>query len=277
MIIKKVLNNNVIITENQEGREVVAMGCGIAFKKKVGDDVSDDSIDKFYTLSNHDMLENFKALLADISADYLEVSNEIIEIAEKELGRKLNESIYIALTDHLHMAVQRYKDGIQIRNMMLWEIRRYYAAEFSIGQKALAILKKRFSLELPEDEAGFIALHIIDGQMDKEQPMANDIMHMIQELTNIVRYTGNIEYDKDSLQYYRFVTHLKFFAKRVLTGQESTAEVDAEMSAMVQKKYAAAYRCVLKIAEFVESNYHYKVNEDEKFYLMIHSAKVMRP
>ena len=63
----------------------------------------------------------------------------------------------------------------------------------------------------------------------------------------------------------------------MLTGQESTAEVDAEMSAMVQKKYAAAYRCVLKIAEFVESNYHYKVNEDEKFYLMIHIAKVMRP
>ena len=48
MMIKKVLNNNVIITENKEGREVVAMGCGLAFKKKVGDEVAAEAVDKFY-------------------------------------------------------------------------------------------------------------------------------------------------------------------------------------------------------------------------------------
>ncbi len=276
MMIKKVLNNNVIITENKEGREVVAMGCGLAFKKKVGDEVAAEAVDKFYTLSSHDMLEKFKTLLADISLDYLQVSNTIIDLAEKELGRKMNESIYISLTDHLHMAVQRFREGIQIRNMMLWEIRRFYPKEFAIGQKAREIIKDRFGLDLSEDEAGFIALHIIDGQMDQDQPMANHIMQMIQELTNMVRYTCQIEFDRDSLQYYRFITHLKFFAKRVFTGQESVAEVDEEMAAMVEKKYAAAHRCVLKIADFVESKYHYRINEDEKFYLMIHIAKVMR-
>ena len=276
MIIKKVLNNNVIITENQKGYEVVAMGCGIAFRKKVGDTVPDSAVDKVYTLTNHNMLENFKALLAELSLDYMETANEIIDLAERELDRKLNDKIYISLMDHLHMAVQRYKDGIKIRNMMLWEIRRFYTKEYKIGQQALQIMNAKFNIELPDDEAGFIALHIIDGQMETEQPMANNIMHMIQELMNIVRYTCKVEFNKDSLQYYRFVTHLKFFAKRVFTGQVSTAEVDEEMAEMVEKKYAVAHQCVEKIAAFVESNYHYKINGDERFYLMIHIAKVIR-
>lgn len=276
MVIKKILNNNVIITENTAGHEVVAMGCGIAFKKKIGDAVPDGSIDKVYTLSDQGMLEKFKVLLADLSMDYLEASNEIIDLAEKELGRRLNESVYISLTDHLHMAVQRFNEGLLIRNMMLWEIRRFYTKEFGIGQKAIQVLKRKFGVELPEDEAGFIALHIIDGQMDIEQPLANHIMHLIQEITNIVRYTTKTEYDKDSLQYYRFITHLKFFAKRIFTGQENPAEVDDEMNEMVQKKYALAHLCAEKISEFVEQNYQYKVSADEKFYLMIHVAKVIR-
>ena len=36
MIIRKILNNNVIVTENAAGREIVAMGRGIAFKRRVG-------------------------------------------------------------------------------------------------------------------------------------------------------------------------------------------------------------------------------------------------
>lgn len=36
MKIKKILNNNVAISSNDKGEEIIVVGCGIAFKKKVG-------------------------------------------------------------------------------------------------------------------------------------------------------------------------------------------------------------------------------------------------
>ncbi len=46
MIIGKILNNNVVISTNDAGQEVIYMGRGIAFKKKVGDPVDEVLIKK---------------------------------------------------------------------------------------------------------------------------------------------------------------------------------------------------------------------------------------
>lgn len=276
MLIKKILNNNVVLTETEQHKEVVAMGSGIAYKKRCGDDIPEDKIDKIYTLSQKDTWEKFKTLLTDISMEYMEVSTAIIELAEAELKKKLNESIYISLTDHIHMAVSRFREGNFIRNMMIWEIQRFYPEEYAVSEKARVLINEKFSLELPIDEAGFIALHIIDAQMENDQPLADDITQLIQEITNIVRYICSMEYDIESLQYYRFITHLKFFAKRMFTEEKTICDIDEEMEGIVQKKYALAHRCVGKIAEFLQQKYQYELNRDEKFYLMIHIAKVSR-
>ena len=160
MQIKKILNNNVIVTEDENGCEVVAMGRGLAFGKKNGDSVEDGKVDKVYRLSDHDMLEKFKELLSGLRVDYLDASTSIIEMAEKELGVKLNETVYISLTDHIHMAIHRLREGINIRNLMLWETRRFYPKEFAIAEKAVLMLEAQFDIDIPEDEAGFIAMHI---------------------------------------------------------------------------------------------------------------------
>ena len=37
MVIKKILNNNVVVTTDENDNEIVVMGRGIAFKKRSGD------------------------------------------------------------------------------------------------------------------------------------------------------------------------------------------------------------------------------------------------
>ena len=277
MIIEKILNNNVIVTHDSDEREVVAMGRGLAFGRHCGDTVDDARVDKVYRLSDAEMLEHFKELLAGISPDYMDASNAIIEEAEKELGVKLDDSIYISLTDHIHMAIHRMRKGIPIHNMMLWETKRFYPKEYEGALRAIAYLSKRFGVELPEDEAGFIAMHLIDAQSRAKEPMAERIVGLIGEITNIVRLAGHIEYDKDSLAYYRFVTHLKFFAKRMFTGKQHPGEeIDEDMAQMIATKYALAHDCVGKVAAFLKEKYGYDVSEDEKFYLTIHVAKVIK-
>lgn len=48
LIIHKILNNNVVITLDDDKREQIVMGKGIAFKKRIGDWVPDESIDQVF-------------------------------------------------------------------------------------------------------------------------------------------------------------------------------------------------------------------------------------
>ena len=63
MKISKVLNNNVVITTDEKQNEIIVMGRGIAFKKKVGDDISGQTIDKVYRLENRTIASQFQELL----------------------------------------------------------------------------------------------------------------------------------------------------------------------------------------------------------------------
>lgn len=55
MKIAKVINNNVISVVNEQGKELVVMGRGLAFQKKSGDDVDEARIEKVFTLDNKDV------------------------------------------------------------------------------------------------------------------------------------------------------------------------------------------------------------------------------
>lgn len=84
--IEKVLNNNAVVAI-QDGREVIVIGRGIAFQKRAGDQVSEEQIDKIFTLQNEDIQENFKTLIASIPLEYMKVSEEIIAYAKLKLGK----------------------------------------------------------------------------------------------------------------------------------------------------------------------------------------------
>ena len=65
-------------------------------------------------------------------------------------------------------------------------------------------------MELSEDEAGFIALHIVNGQLHLETKSVREITTLMQQIETIVRMRFAITLDPDSVYYYRFITHLKF-------------------------------------------------------------------
>ncbi len=276
MVIQKILNNNVIVTEDEEGREIVAMGRGLAFGKRAGDCAPEDKVEKVYRLSSPDMQEHFQKLLTELKPEYLALSTRFIEQAEEELGTKLHESIYVVLTDHIHMAVKRLREGIPIRNMMLWEIRRFYPREFALGLAGAKLMGEEFHVEVPEDEAGFLALHLVDGQMELQYPIAERILTLVEDIVNIVRRTTGTELDAASTAYSRFILHLKFFAQRVYQRKDQQGEIDPDMAAMIRMKYARAWGATERIAAFVKKKHGYRITDDERFYLTIHIARLLR-
>lgn len=274
MVISKVLNNNVVVV-NENGKEEIVMGRGLAYKKTVGDEINEDMIDKVYTLSSKDISSKFQKLLENIPLEHMELSDEIISYAKMNLGKKLNESIYISLTDHIYTAIQRYKEGITIKNILTWDIKRFYKDEFKIGLKALEMIEERFKIQFTNDEAGFIALHIVNSEMEEEFQDIYGLTKMMHEITNIVKYYFKIEFDEDSVYYYRFITHLKFFSQRLISGNIYKDEKDDNLLEIIKTKYINAYDCVNNISEFIFKTYNYELTNEEKFYLTIHIARIV--
>lgn len=212
MIIAKVINNNVISVHDEQKKELVVMGRGIAFQKRTGDEVDESKIEKIFKLENKDVSEKFKTLLYEVPMEYMKISEGIISYAKKTLGKSLNDSIYVSLTDHINFAIERSKKSMMISNALLWEIKRFYKDEYEIGLKAIEKIEEKLGISLPEDEAGFIAMHLVNAELNEEMPNVVNMTKLIQDIHNIVKYHFRIELDEESLNYFRFLTHLKFFA-----------------------------------------------------------------
>jgi len=214
MKIAKILNNNVVVVLDEQQREQVVMGRGLAFQKRTGDELDESKIEKIFALQSDELVRRLSELLNQIPLEVMTACDRIIELARGRLG-KLQDSLYITLTDHCFFAIERLKTGQVIRNVLLWEIRRLYPKEFQIGQEARAIIAKRLGVELPEDEAGFIALHLVTAQLNSDMPDVMHITKVMQEILHIVKYQLKLDYNEESLSYHRFVTHLKLSCRRM--------------------------------------------------------------
>ncbi|PVZ87379.1 transcription antiterminator BglG [Serratia sp. S1B] len=273
MNIAKVLNNNVVITLNDRQEEIVVMGRGIGFKKKSGDQVDESLIEKIFTLNSGEIGERYKELLAEIPLTCVTTADKIITLARERLPGKLHNIVYITLTDHIHFALQRHAQGLAIKNVLLWEIKKLYPDEFAVGLEALNIITQRLTVTLPEDEAGFIALHLVNAQLNDEMHNILHITRVMQEILNIVKYHFRFDYNEETLSYHRFLTHLKFFAQRLL-GKNYVDNHDDSLYQVVKDKYGESFACVSKISQYIAQHYQHSLTHEEMMFLTIHIERV---
>lgn len=279
MKIGKILNNNVVVVYGEKNSEKIIMGCGIAFQKRVGDNVDEGKIDKVFSLVNPNTNSRLQQLLCDIPMEYVELTEKIIDYTREKYQKKLNEYIYITLIDHIYMAVQRAKDGIFTKNIMLWDIKKFYKDEFQIGLHALSLIEEDFGVKLIEDEAGFIALHLVNAQMDNNYNAIKEISEvtkLIHQIVKIATYHFHTTFDEDSVYFYRFITHLKFFSLRLFQNNTHQEKQDDDLLDIVKKKYKSSYECTLKIADYIEKKYSYTISEEEILYLTIHIERIQK-
>lgn len=270
----KILNNNAFISQDDTGNEVVVMGVGIAFGKKNGQIVEPSNRYKIFSNINSKIIDRFKNVFSDIPEDYLEITERLIFVMEKEYGKNIDDIIYVSLTEHLHGAVERIDKGIEVTNPLLMDIKRLFKDEFEVGMLGVKEVNQRFGVTFSEDEAAYIAQHLINGQLDNLVDI-NDMSKLMQEIINIIKFTFRMEFNEESIYYYRFVTHLKFFAQRVIDKQVYTSEND-DMFDLFKEKYVESYECVVKIDNYLSKNYHYHLNSDEQLYLLLHIEKITK-
>ena len=137
MVIQKVINNNVISAYDENQQEVVIMGKGIGFKAHTGDAIDESRVEKVFRIENEKLSRQFQEILENIPLEHMQLTSDVITYAKKNLNVQLNQSIYITLTDHINFAIQRQVQGIQLKNALLWEIKKFYHQEYLMGKYAI--------------------------------------------------------------------------------------------------------------------------------------------
>ena len=254
MVIKKVLNNNLLLVE-EKGQEQIAMGRGLRFSYKVGDQVRKEDVEKVYMLKEEKNSRDYIRLVEDAPAEYAEAIQDAIGLAQERMEGKLNEQIFVTLFDHLIYALERQEKGIMLQNRMLWEIRKFYPKEYQVGSQVLDFLNKRLKKELPEEEAGNIAFHLVNAQMeqsDKDAGAENGMLmvKMLKDIFQIVQLYYRKQLDESSINYSRFVVHMQFFLQRVL---EDHMLEDGVLSLYdsVAREQKQAVDCVAQIQKYI--------------------------
>lgn len=262
------------MAKEDNGRDAVIIGCGLAFKKKVGDEIDESLIEKTFILKEKDTLEKFKMLLEDIPTEQISLCYDIVEYAKNMLNCELNDYIYVTLTDHISYTLKLFDEGIERPNILIWEIKKFYPKEYNIGLKALEFIESETGKKINEEEAGNIALHLITAQLNEKNnkiDTAYDMTKKIQDILNIVKYTYDIELDEKSLNYERFITHLRFFFKRLNNKEMYGDENEDFLLPQVKEKYKDAYKCMLKIEKYL----NIELSHEEQLYLTLHIKRIV--
>ncbi|RAK20516.1 BglG family transcriptional antiterminator [Anoxybacillus vitaminiphilus] len=269
--IHKILNNNAVVVLDN-GQEKIVMGAGIAFQKRKNDIIPSAKIEKIFVMEEEN--EKFQELLRTLPEEHIQIAEEIISYAEGELKAPLNNHIHIALTDHLSFAIERLQQGYRIQNKLLNEIKVLYKKEYQIGLWAKQLIKERLGVDIPDDEAGHIALHIHTAKMDAVS-MNKTLQQttLIREMIEIIERELHIKIDEESISYQRLLTHLRFAINRI-ENNEMFHSMDSEMLELIKTKYQKEFKCAAKIAQYAKQEYNLEFPDSELAYITLHIQRL---
>lgn len=273
MRIQRILNNNVVVAHDAINHECIIIGKGIGFGKKTGDVIDPSLAQKIYRHDEKINLTSSQDVYSDIPEPLFRIVTGIVSQAALRLDRNIHKSVYASLLDHINFAIERDRAGIPLKNQLLWDIKRLYREEFRIGSEAIEKMNIQLGTSLDENEAAFIALHLLNAQKDGTMPDVSDVSKIIQETLNIIKYYFRIEYKEESLNYQRLVTHLKFFAHRLLS-HSYVDNRDGSMNEMVAQKYKKSHECAEKISDFFAKTYGRELTDDEIMFLTMHTENL---
>lgn len=274
MRIKKVFNNNVALVVDNTHKELIVMGKAIGFQKYPGDLIDESVVEKTFVLGLPSNNEKLISLFSEIPSEDIDLAHELIEEGKKALGKSLNENIIIGLSDHISFALKRAKEGLFISSPLDWEVRQAFPKEYAFGKYATSLISEKTGVKLPDSEAALIAYHFVNAQMEPGSSIDNDLIRSVLiKILDIVRYHFQIELDEDSLNYARFVTHLRYFIKRQTSGEKLTSN-DHLLFNVVKKNYPKAFQCATKIKRFLSTSYDWDCSNDELLYLTVHIQRV---
>lgn len=266
----KPFNNNVVLAK-QHGTEKILIKKGIGFSAKAGDRIpAETDFERVFVIENPETSRKFNQLISGIDHQLVGLCEEVLHLICSATAENLDEEMHIRLTDHIAFTVLRLQRNDRIDNPFLIEIETLYSKEMKIAREAIAMLGKALNLQIPDEEAGFIALHIHSLKSKDKLSNAIKYAYICNSALEIIEDELGIEIDRKSIDYARFASHVRYAVERVL----KNIAIKNELLPSIRKIYKDSFRLAKMVAAMMEEELYAKVPEAEVGYLTMHIERL---
>ncbi len=273
MQVKRVISNNAVLA-TRDAEEVVVLGRGVGFGVRAADAVDAGRIEQVF-LAEGSSPEKLSLMLADIPSACLRAADRIAELARERLGVRATQSLILPLADHLAFAVRRAEAGETLEYPLLWEVSHLYPREYDVGRHAVALATQDLGVQLDQDEAVAIAMHLVNSQFTGPGHSTAVVMtETIARIVTVIEQTFSITIDRHSMACTRFVTHLRYVFARVASDKQ-IVEPHPTLFDAISTAHPEAMRCSVKVQYLIEVALNTSLTLDETAYLGLHIARLL--
>lgn len=270
-VIQKI-NNNAVVCIDGQGKELVAFGSGIGFKKVPYELTDLSKIEMtFYKLNSH-----YFQLLNEIPDTVFAVSSEIVKLARRRIQHVINPNLIFTLADHINFTLERVQDNQQMKFPFSYDVKQLYPQETKVARLAVDIINRQFHITLPDDEVTAITMHLVNSGSASEAAISNDpTEQMIAESVGMIEKRFKMKIDEDSFTYNRFAMHMRYYIRRLKAQDTDKAEVMNNMVETMKRDNATIYNCAHDITDFIDKRLGKHSDEDEVFYVAIYVRRMV--
>ncbi|WP_392561636.1 PRD domain-containing protein [Orbus sturtevantii] len=270
----KIINNNVVLVLDKTNRETIVIGKGIGFSAPKGGVLHFSPGNQIFIHKKESEILDF---IDAIPVEIIQLTSDIIQKSERFLNEKLSDSLIITLSEHILFAIKRFENS-QYESINIHEVPFLYLNEYEVGCKAVEYINKVKNIQLPQSEASLIALHFVNARLNNSSVGETlKLTKLAYQIANIICYHFHIKVSTGSLNFSRFIIHLKLLIARcrALAEEPKIRELKSSLVDALEKEFLKNYTCAKKIVKLISDEYDLMVPDDEVFYLAIHIERLL--
>ncbi|MEE2570322.1 PRD domain-containing protein [Pseudarthrobacter sp. J64] len=275
MEILRVFNNNVVLSRDSNGREVILTGRGLGFQAKPGQAIDPTKVLRTFVPEDGRDPDNLGAMVAAIPPEHVLLAEQALEAGRAEMPIPSSTVLSIALADHLSFAIKRMRQGLMFDYPLRAEVTHLYPEELRAARRILEFVNSRLEAPLVDDEAVAIALHLVNaGFATGDLSYTYQMTGVFAQLFEVLEQAYSRPFDRNTVNAARFITHLRYFFVRANSGRQLD-ERGGKLRDAIRESYPEAHSTALKLQAVLELRLGEPLTEDEVTYLTLHVARMV--
>ncbi len=164
------LDNDIYMYLEEKNKELYYLGFNKEEINKKLNQLLAEKVNSVFNQAENSFLGNEEILVEIVDSQILEMINDVLVIVHRELPELvLNQRLKYALAIHLDAVIERIKSGKIIKHPDLQEVKNSHQKLYLISKKIVEYLNQEYSLQIPEDEIGYITMYLDSVSKNENQ------------------------------------------------------------------------------------------------------------
>lgn len=271
-IIRKKLNNNVILADDEHGNPTILIGRGIGFSSRENAPfLAEKQVAQRFVLSEEKNKNRFRELVRQTDPNLIAIIEECLKTIQDQCSVQLNENVHSTLCDHIAFALERHQKGLDFTNPFNEDLKYIYPNEYAFAAQIIDKVNRVYHSALVEDEIGIVAIHLRAAEQNESLQISRQKTSLIEETISTLHQLAGIPPQKDSLDYQRMLIHCRMAYERILQNKP----IDNVLVDMIRQEYGLEFQQVRKALDQIAQSHGISIPDSEVAYLVIHMKRII--